>query len=67
MILPREGEAYVLSRCGGGREKLHKGGRHGSNNCIEKQLVLSEPENVIRIQIGGISFGQGDHGRKTWF
>ena len=30
------------TRCGRGRDELHEGGRYGPNNCIEKQLVLSE-------------------------
>ena len=34
-------------RCGGGRDELHQGGRYGPNNFIEKQLVLSKPENMI--------------------
>ena len=29
------------TRCGG--EKLHERGRDGSDNCIKKQLILSEP------------------------
>ena len=33
--------------------KLHEGGRYRPNNCIEKQLVLSEPVNVIQIWGGG--------------
>ena len=54
MIRPREGEAYVFSRVihaghGGGRDKLHKGGRYKPNNCIEMQLVLYELENIVRI------------------
>ena len=32
------------TRCGGGRDKLHYGGRYRPNNCIEKQLVLSKPK-----------------------
>ena len=37
------------TRCGGGRDKLHEGGRYRLNNDIEKKLVLLEPENMIRI------------------
>ena len=35
------------SRCGGGGEKLHERGREGSDNCIKKQLILSEPKSII--------------------
>ena len=34
-------------RCGGGGEKLHERGREGSDNCIKKQLILSEPKSII--------------------
>ena len=34
-------------RCGGGGEKLHEHGRDRSDNCIKKQLILSEPESII--------------------
>ena len=37
----------------GGRDELHYGGRNGPKNCIEKQLVLSELENMVRIGGGG--------------
>ena len=36
-------------RCGGGRDKLHEPGRDGYDNCIKKQLILLEPESIIRI------------------
>ena len=36
-------------RFGGGGEKLHERGRDGSDNCIKKQLILSELESIIRI------------------
>ena len=52
-------------RCGGGRDKLHKGGRYGPNNCVKKKLVSLEPENMIRIWGGGISIGQSYHHRRT--
>ena len=38
-----------IPRCGGGGEKLHKRGRDGSDKCIKKQLILLEPESIIRI------------------
>ena len=34
-------------RCGGGGEKLHKHGRDEFDNCIKKQLILSEQESII--------------------
>ena len=37
------------TRCGGGRDELHKGGRYRLDNGIEKKLVLLELENMIRI------------------
>ena len=37
------------SRCGGGGEKMHERGRKGSDNCIKKQLILSEPKSIIQI------------------
>ena len=40
-------------RCGGSRDKLHYSGRYGPNNCIEKKLVLSELENMVRIRREG--------------
>ena len=43
-------------RCGG--EKLHERGRDESDNCIKKQLILSEPESIIRIWGGKSSIGQ---------
>ena len=36
-------------RCGRGGEKLHELGRDGFDNCIKKQLILSEPKSIIRI------------------
>ena len=36
-------------RCGGSGKKLHEHGRDGSDNCFKKQLILSEPESIIRI------------------
>ena len=52
-------------RCGEERDKLHKGGKYGPNNYIEKQLVLSELESMIRIWGGGSSIGQSYHHRRT--
>ena len=46
------------TRRGRGRDKLHKGGRYRPNNCIEKQLVLSEPENMIRFRKGEAALGR---------
>ena len=34
-------------RCGGGGEKLHERERNGYDNCIKKQLILSELESII--------------------
>ena len=42
-------------RCGGGRDKLHKSCCYGPNNCVKKQMVPSEPENMIWIRGGGIN------------
>ena len=53
------------TRCGGGRDKLHYSGRYGPNNGIEKQLVLSEPENLVRIRGGGCYIGQGYQCQRT--
>ena len=44
-------------RCVGCRDKLHSGGRYRPNNCIEKQLVLSEPKNLVRIWGEGCGIG----------
>ena len=44
-------------RCGGGGEKLHERGREGFDNCIKKQLILSEPENIIQIWGGRSNIG----------
>ena len=44
-------------RYGEGGEKLYEHGRHGSDNCIKKQLILSEPEMIIRIWGGSGSIG----------
>ena len=54
-----------ITRCGGGRDKLHWGGIYEPNNCIEKQLVLSKPENMVRIWGGGCNIGQSYHCRMT--
>ena len=53
------------TRCGGGRDQLHKGGRYRPNNCIEKQLVLSKLENMVRIRGGGYSIRQSYKFRRT--
>ena len=42
---------------GRGRDKLHKGTKYGPKSCIEKQLVLSEPESIVRIRGGGGGIG----------
>ena len=52
-------------RSGGGRDKRHEGGRNGPNNGIEKQLVLCELENMVRIWRGGCSIGQSYHCWRT--
>ena len=44
-------------RCGGGGEKLHKRGIDRFDNYIKKQLILSEPESIIRILGGKSSIG----------
>ena len=36
-------------RCGGGGEKLYEHGKNESDNCIKKQLILSELESIIWI------------------
>ena len=41
------------TRCGGGRDELGEGGKYRLDNGIEKQLVLSEPKNMIWIWGGG--------------
>ena len=43
--------------CGGGGEKLHERGRDGSDNCIKKQLILSERESIIQIWGGKSNIG----------
>ena len=59
MILPYKGEASVFSRMVYATRDVveverNQGGKYGSNNWIEKQLVLSELENVVLIRGGGI-------------
>ena len=44
-------------RCGGGGEKLHERGREGFDNCIKKQLILSDLENIIQIWGGRSNIG----------
>ena len=44
-------------RYGGGGEKLHERGRDGSDNCIKKQLILSDPESISRIWGGKGNIG----------
>ena len=41
-----EGGPHSL-RYGGGGEKLHERGKDRSDNCIKKQLILSELESII--------------------
>ena len=53
------------TRCGKGRDELHWGGRDEPNNCIEKQLVLSEPENMVQIRGGGYGIEQSYHCQRT--
>ena len=55
------------TRCDGGRDKLHYGGRDGPNNCIEKQLVLSTPFYMVRIQGGACGIEQSYQCRRTRF
>ena len=42
-------------RCVGGGNKPHKGSINGTENCIEKQLVLPELEIMVRIWIRGVA------------
>ena len=64
MIRSCKGEACLLKssphspRIGGGGDKLHLGGKDGSNNCIEKQLVLLELESMIQIWGGRATLGR---------
>ena len=53
-------------RCCGGGEKLHDRGRDGFDNCIKKQLILSEPKSIIRIWGGRGSIVQSYCCRRTW-
>ena len=50
---------------GRGRDKLHKDGRYGLNNYIEKQLVLLELESMVRIWGRGRGGGRGGRGGGT--
>ena len=52
-------------RYGGGGGKLHECGREGYDNCIKKQLILSESESIIRIWGGRSSIRQSYCRRKT--
>ena len=51
--------------CGGGGEKLHERGRDGYDNCIKRQLILSELESIIRIRGGRSSIGQSNLRRRA--
>ena len=53
------------TRCGG--EKLHERGKDGTNNCIKKQLILSEPESIIQIWGGRSNIEQSYCRRRTQF
>ena len=52
-------------RCGGGGEKLYERGRDRFDNFIKRQLILSEPESIIRIWGGRSSIGQSYCSRRT--
>ena len=54
-----------IPRYGGGREKLHERGIDEYDNCIKKQLILSESESIIRIWGGRSSIGQSYRWRRT--
>ena len=52
-------------RFSGGGKTLHKRGRDESDNCIKKQMILSELESIIRIWGGRTSIRESYHRRRT--
>ena len=65
MIHPHEGEACVFTRVVHASRDVVAVEINctrvaiQTHNCIKKQLVLSEPENMVRIRGGGCGIGYG--------